>query len=110
MSNGNERPPVWQDVLMEITNAVPRGIVFDQMSFTRAELQPGEPSEWTLSATGVVTDMDDTVILLKQMEEALETSGLFRRVEVLPQGSTSMTYRGNILSGAIRFELGAVLE
>ena len=106
----SERPPVWQDVLMEITNAVPRGIVFDQMSFTRAELRPGEPSEWTLSATGVVTDMDDTVLLLKQMEEALDTSGLFRRVEVLPQGSTSMTYGGNILSGAIRFELGAVLE
>jgi hypothetical protein len=106
----NEPAPAWGDVLMEITGAVPEGIVFDHMAFTRAAAAPGMYSEWTLAASGVVTDMDNTAVLLKQIEEALETSRLFTRVEVLPEGSTTFTYEGRTLAGAVRFELGAILE
>jgi len=106
----NEPAPAWGDVLMEITGAVPEGIVFDNVAFTRAAVSPGMYSEWTLSASGVVTDMDNTAALLKQVEDALETSRLFTRVEVLPEGSTTFTYGGKTLTGAVRFELGAMLE
>jgi hypothetical protein len=106
----NEPSPVWQDVLREISAAVPEGIVLGQVSFTRAGMAPGELSEWSLAADGVVTDIDNTVALLKQLQAALEISGLFRDVEVLPQGSTTFTYKGRKLAGTIRFELGAKLE
>ena len=106
----SESSPVWQDILREVSSVVPEGIVLDQMSFTRADVMSGEFSEWSLTATGVVTDMDNTVALLKQVEDALEASRLFRDVEVLPQGSVAYTYRGRKIAGAIRFELGAKLE
>ncbi|MGD9140416.1 MAG: pilus assembly protein PilM [bacterium] len=106
----NEASPVWEDVLREISSVVPEGIVLTQMSFNRTALSPGERSEWTFAASGVVVDTDNTVLLLRQIEDALEASGLFRDVEVLPQGSTAFTYKGDRLTGAIRFELGARLE
>jgi hypothetical protein len=106
----NETSPVWGDILRELSTLVPEGIVLTQLSFNRAAMSPGEHSEWGVSATGVVVDTDNTVALLKQMEGAFEASGLFRDVEVLPQGSTAFTYKGRKVTGAIRFELGATLE
>ena len=106
----NEPAPVWKHILMEITNAVPEGIVLDQLAFIREADSPGAYSEWSLSASGVVTDIDNTADLLRQMEAAMETSPLFMNVEVLPEGSTTFTYEGVKLAGAIRFTLGASLE
>lgn len=106
----HETPPVWGGILRELSTVIPEGIVLTRLDFNRAATAPGEHSEWEVSATGVVTDTDSTVALLKQMEGALDASGLFRDVEVLPQGSTEFTYRGNRIAVAIHFELGARLE
>lgn len=106
----SETSPVWEDVLQEISVVVPEGIVLTQMSFNRTALEPGEHSQWTFAASGVVADTGNTVVLLRQIEDAMEASGLFRDVEVLPQGSTAFTYKGRKITGAIRFELGAGLE
>jgi Tfp pilus assembly PilM family ATPase len=106
----NEPAPVWEDVLMELTNVVPEGIVLTQVAFSRVDMSPGEYSEWSLLASGVVADMDNTAILLKQMGEAMETSRLFSQVEVLPEGTATITYEGKELAGVIRFEIEAILE
>jgi Tfp pilus assembly PilM family ATPase len=106
----NEPSPVWRDVLMEISRAVPEGVVFDDVTFNRTPASPGMYSEWTLSASGVVTDMDNTTALLMQVEDALEDSPLFASVEILPEGLMTLTYEGRTLTEAVRFELEAALE
>ncbi len=106
----DEVSPVWPDVLREIGNCVPEGVVLEQLSFSRTSAPPGEFSEWTLAADGVVIDVNNTATLLTRMRENLETSDLFRDVDVLPQGSTASRHEGDMLAGAIRFELGAELE
>jgi type IV pilus assembly protein PilM len=106
----HETSPAWGDILRELSTVIPEGIVLSRLDFNRAAMPAGEHSEWEIWVTGVVTDTDNTVALLKQMERALEASGLFRDVEVLPQGATAFTYRGEEIAVAIHFELGARLE
>ena len=106
----DEPAPLWRDVMMELSRSIPPGIILDQVSFSKSGEVPGDHPQWSISATGLVVNMEQTVELLRQIQDTLERSGLFSQVEVLPQGSTSFTYRGKKLDGVIRFELGAVLE
>lgn len=102
--------PRWADVLKVISHAVPEGVVFEEMVFSRGESAPGDFPPWTLTAAGAVTDMNRTSELLSEMQEALESSELFTEVGIMPQGFESNTGGGQGAPAAIRFVLEAGLE
>jgi hypothetical protein len=103
--------PRWTGVLKEISLRTPDGIVFEEMEFSCGEAAPGVYPEWKLLAGGVVTGgSNSTTALLIELKEALESSDLFSNVEVMPRGIVAFDYGGEILPGAVRFELGADLE
>lgn len=102
--------PRWADVLRIISDAVPEGVVFEEIAFSRGERAAGDFPPWTLNAAGVVPDMNRTSDLLAEMQEALESSRLFTNVEVIPQGFESHTEGGAGTPDAIRFVLEAGLE
>jgi hypothetical protein len=102
--------PRWIDVLTEISNMVPAGVLLDEMLLQWEPSESGDQDVWRISGAGAVTNPDLPPTILTRIESEMESSPVFRDVRVTPVGSTVLNISGKRIDGAILFEMGLCLE
>jgi hypothetical protein len=101
--------PRWAETLRGVSNAIPRGVLLDNMVFSR-EAASGTTPVWRIEMRGAIVDPERAYSVLGQMKTGLNEPGPLRDVRITPLGSATIDVSGRRADGAIIFETTGVLE
>jgi hypothetical protein len=101
--------PRWSEIVKGVSNAIPRGVLLDNLVFSK-ESGEGGTVNWRVDIRGAIVDPERAHEILGQMKAGLEEPGPLKSVQMMPLGSTTIDLNGRRIDGAIVFETTGLLE